>query len=81
MDKNIALNEEAYHDLLFLADALGFSPEMAAHYAVRLVSACMREGLLTDVPEAIWPEEAKAGIYALRSTGTLGKVIDFPSRR
>ena len=81
MDKQIALSEEAYNDLLALADTLGFSPEMAAHYAVRLVHACVREGLLTDVPETLWPEEAGAGICALRSTGTLGKVIDFPSRR
>ena len=81
MDKYIALNEEAYEELLALAGKLGFTPEMAAQYAVRLVSACVREGLLTDVSETAWPQEAGAGIYALKSTGTQGKVIDFPQRR
>lgn len=51
----------------------GFPPEMAALYAVRLVSACLREGLLGGgEPSRGWPEEARL------MTGTGGKVIAFP---
>lgn len=81
MDRQIAFTKEDYEELLFLSGTLGFPPEMAAQYAVRLVNACIREGLLTDVPEALWPQEAQACVRALRSTGTMGKVIDFPSAR
>ena len=46
---------------------------MAVVYAVRLVSACVREGLLRDVPSRAWPREA-------RLTGTGGKVLAFPAK-
>ena len=48
-------------------------PEAAALYAIRLVSACLREGLLADGAASIWPEEALL-------TGTGGKVIAFPAQ-
>lgn len=73
----LTLSREAYDDLARLSDALGFSPELAAEYAIRLVHACMREGLLTDVPSAAWPREANA-CEQLVPTGTAGKVIAFP---
>ena len=44
----------------------------AGHYAVRLVNACIREGLLTDVPARAWPEEARM---------EWGKVIEFPGAK
>ena len=55
-----------------LSDALGFSEEMAAVYAIRLVGACMREGLLEDMPARAWPREADV------LTAAMGKVITFP---
>ena len=55
-----------------LGDALGFSEEMAAVYAIRLVGACMREGLLEDMPARAWPREADV------LTAAMGKVIAFP---
>ena len=55
-----------------LSDALGFSEEMAAVYAIRLVGACMREGLLEDMPARAWPREADV------LTAAMGKVIAFP---
>lgn len=58
-----------------LADSLGFTQEMAAIYAIRLVSACVEEGLLADVPARAWPREAQL------LTGTGGKVIEFYARR
>jgi len=36
--------------------------------------------LLTDVPERLWPDEAKAGVRALGGTSTQGKVIEFKRR-
>ena len=75
MDKQIALNEETYEELLSLSALLGFSPERTAHYAVRLVSACVEEGLLADVPARAWPREAQL------LTGSGGKVIEFYARR
>ena len=42
-----------------LAQRLGCSEELAAIYAVRLVSACVREGLIDDVPARAWPDEAQ----------------------
>jgi len=78
MDRQISLTEETLEELRFLSEQLGYSKDMAVHYAVRLVAACIREGLLTDMPESLWPEEAQSGIAALRSTGTMGKVLFFP---
>ena len=48
---------------------------MAAVYAIRLVSACVEEGLISDVPARAWPREAQL------LTGTGGKVIEFYARR
>ena len=44
---------------------------MTAEYAIRLVSACVQEGLIADVPARAWPQEARL------LTGTHGKVIDL----
>ena len=66
------LEQDVYDTLGKLADSLGFTREAAAEYAVRLIGACMREGLLEDVPARAWPKEAQL------LTGTGGKVIAFP---
>lgn len=66
------LDRDVYETLTALADSLGFTEEAAAEYAVRLVGACMREGLIEDVPPRAWPAEAQL------LTGTGGKVIAFP---
>lgn len=72
----LELMEDTYEELLELSQAVGFSPEMTAEYAIRLVSACVREGLIDDVPARAWPKEAQL------LTGTGGKVIDFaPARK
>ena len=71
----IDLPEDTYEELLALAQAVGFTPEMTAEYAIRLVSACVREGLIEDVPARAWPTEAQL------LTGTGGKVLDFPSAK
>ena len=55
----LRLDEETDSQLEMLSSALGFSKEMAAVYAIRLVGACMREGLIRDVPARAWPEEAR----------------------
>ena len=47
-------------------------PNANRRYAVRLVNACIREGLLTDVPARAWPEEARM---------ERGKVIEFPGAK
>ena len=69
------LDEQTLDKLDALADSLGFTQEMAAVYAIRLVSACVEEGLLADVPARAWPREAQL------LTGTGGKVIEFCARR
>jgi len=58
-----------------ISNALGFSHEMAAVYAIRLVGACMREGLIENTPARIWPREADL------LTTAMGKVIAFPGAR
>lgn len=75
MRQSITLNldRETYEELQTLSDSLGFSREMTAIYAIRLVNACVREGLLEDVPARAWPKEAQL------LTGTGAKVIDFPA--
>jgi len=82
MGRKVTLNldRDVYDTLTALADSLGFTREAAMYYAVRLVNACVREGLLTDVPERLWPDEAKAGVRALGGTSTQGKVIEFKRR-
>ncbi|MFR8178022.1 MAG: hypothetical protein ACLVB5_13495 [Christensenellales bacterium] len=59
-------------ELLTLSETIGYPPEAALSYAVRLVNACIREGLLTDVPARAWPEEARM---------ERGKVIEFPGAK
>ena len=69
------LDRDVYETLDALADSLGFSHEAAAEYAIRLVGACVREGLIEDIPARAWPGEAQL------LTGTGGKVIAFPRRK
>ena len=69
------LDEQTLDKLDALADSLGFTQEMAAIYAIRLVSACVEEGLIDDEPARAWPKEAQL------LTGTGGKVIEFYARR
>ena len=61
MERKVTLNLDAdtHEKLAQLADALGSSDELAAIYAIRLVSACVREGLIDDMPVRAWPEEAQ----------------------
>jgi len=66
------LDQDVYDTLTALADLLEFEREAAAEYAIRLVGACVREGLIEDVPARAWPREAQL------LTGTGGKVIAFP---
>ena len=62
MERRITLHLDENTDerLTELAGLLGYSREMAAVYAVRLVSACVREGLIRDVPACAWPGDAQA---------------------
>ncbi|MGN0775727.1 MAG: hypothetical protein ACI4MM_03520 [Candidatus Ventricola sp.] len=69
------LDGQTLEKLDALAGSLGFTQEMAAVYAIRLVSACVEEGLIEDVPACAWPREAQL------LTGTGGKVIEFYARR
>ena len=69
------LDADTENKLLKLSGALGYSPEMAAIYAVRLVSACMREGLIEDIPARAWPDEGAA------LTGGGARVIPMPQRK
>ena len=71
----LEMDEETLDKLDRLADSLGFTQEMAAIYAIRLVSACVEEGLIEDVPARAWPREAQL------LTGTGGKVIELQTRR
>lgn len=80
MPTRLTLTKEMDKELTLLADSLGYTREAALYYAVRLVNACVREGLLTDTPEALWPDEAHDGIRALGGANTQGKVIEFKRR-
>ena len=71
------LTDADARELSALCAAVGFPPEAAAIYAIRLVSACVREGLFSDIPPRAWPKEAQP--ERLNDTGTGGKVISFPS--
>ena len=71
----LRLTKEDARELSHLSASVGFPPELAALYAVRLVSACVREGLFSDIPQRAWPEEAWAS--ELFDTGTGGKVLAF----
>lgn len=74
----LRLSGEACEELTRLSESLGFSPEMTAEYAIRLVAACARAGLIADTPLRAWPDEAREEARALRGTGTGGKVLVFP---
>ena len=80
MPTRLTLTKEMEKELGLLADTMGFTREAALYYAVRLVNACVREGLLTEERERLWPQEADAGLRALSCTGTQGKVIKFKRR-
>lgn len=80
MPTRLTLTKDMEKEITLLANSLGYSREAAMYYAVRLVNACVREGLLTDTPETLWPDEAQDGIHALSGTGTQGKVIQFRRR-
>ena len=80
MPTRLTLTKEMDKELTLLADSMGYTREAALYYAVRLVYACVREGLLTDTPEALWPDEAQDGIRALGGANTQGKVIEFKRR-
>ena len=66
------IGQATYDELLTLSETIGYPPEAALSYAVRLVNACIREGLLTDVPASAWPQEAHMD---------RGKVIEFPGAK
>ena len=66
------IGQATYEELLTLSETIGYPPEAAMSYAVRLVNACIREGLLTDVPARAWPEEARVD---------RGKIIAFPNAK
>ena len=68
------IRPETYEDLLKLADTLGFPPEAAMGYAIRLVNACIQEGLLTDLPVPDPP------VSKPKAAGG-GKIIAFPTKR
>ena len=82
MEENITitLTGETAQMLRLLSDSLGFTPEMTAQYAIRLVAACAHEGLNADTPLRAWPEEVRGEAQALRGTGTGGKVLAFTRR-
>ena len=64
----LCLTGEAAQELLRLSDSLGFTPEMTAEYAIRLVAACAREGLIADTPLRAWPQDVRGEAQALRGT-------------
>ena len=66
------IGQATYDELLTLSETIGYPPEAAMSYAVRLVNACIQEGLLTDVPARAWPEEARTD---------RGKIIAFPNAK
>jgi len=69
------LDADTRERLAQLADSLGCSEELAAVYCVRLVSACVREGLIEDVPARAWPQEAQP------LAGGQARVLNMPARR
>lgn len=77
MSHTVKLTGDAYEELLFLADTLGFPPDLAALYAVRLVAACYREGLIGDEPSGAWPAQARRESVC----GEGARVLAFPDGR
>lgn len=55
----VRLSKEAYDQLQTLAETLGFPPDRALEYAIRLVNACIQEGFLTDVPPRAQPKDTR----------------------
>ena len=76
----LCLTGEAAQELLRLSDSLGFTPEMTAEYAIRLVAACAREGLIADTPLRAWPQDVRGEAQALRGPGTGGTVLTVARR-
>ncbi|MBR4039821.1 MAG: hypothetical protein IKJ11_06970 [Clostridia bacterium] len=76
MRKKVTLNLDADTErkLAALAAHLGYSREMAAVYAVRLVSACLREGLLDGPLAPAFPAEAQPLAGGAR-------IIEMPRRK
>ncbi|MBE5799669.1 MAG: hypothetical protein E7321_06935 [Clostridiales bacterium] len=76
MGRKVTLNLDADTEkkLTALAGELGYTREMAAIYAVRLISACMREGLLDGGYARAWPDEAQ------RLTGG-ARVLEMPRKK
>ena len=70
----IRLPQDAYRELQSLSDTLGFPPELAATYAIRLVNACYREGLISDTPSSAWPPQARK-----ESVAGGARVLAFPA--
>ena len=67
--------QDACDEIKTLAHTLGWPQEAALLYAVRLVNACIREGLIGDVPGRAFPGQAAPK----RDTG--GRVLAFPARK
>ncbi|MFQ9449191.1 MAG: hypothetical protein ACLR4A_19285 [Christensenellales bacterium] len=67
------IGQATYDELLTLSETIGYPPEAALSYAVRLVNACIREGLLTDVPTPARGRRKRTWIGA--------KVIEFPGAK
>lgn len=75
----INLTQDAYEELQALSETLGFPPELAAVYAIRLVGACYREGLITDPPGRAWPAQARReSVLEELESGSCARVLDFP---
>ena len=64
------ITQETSEELEALSGYLGWPQEAALLYALRLVNACIREGLIGDVPGRAFPGQ-----------GTGGKVLAFPARK
>lgn len=75
MQKNvqITVRQDVYDDIMALAEEMNCPPEAAVSYAVRMIYACIQEGLLTNISES--PQEET------KPTGTMGKVLTFPGRK
>ena len=71
----LRLTPEDARRLAYLSASVGFGPETVAIYAVRLMSACMREGLFAEPFRDAWPDETH--LPGLFDTGTGGKVLAF----
>jgi len=78
MPRQITLTEDTHKELARLAGRLSVPQEAALYYALRLVNACIDEGLLPDVRDAL--RDAGEADTGLRSTGTQGKVLHFKQR-